>query len=389
MTKKWTTNDFPVGLYNLHPDPSVNFQMNRFYNWTNDKTMLAEMQNASNAIHSYSDLIKSFIELGEISLEKNEKLKAAYYFRGAEFYIPDSNPDKKKLRKRFISLTCDYYGISENQHYMIPYQNGYLSAYRISPEKPKSTVVFFGGFDSYVEELFLMTMIFKDAGYDVICFDGPGQGSALEDYNIPMTHEWEKPVKSILDYFRLNDVTLIGMSLGGYLSLRAAAFEKRVKRVIAYDILADFFDVLTHQIDPVFRDTFKDIMVQEKIEEVNTQLKKLAEQNLMLEWGIMQGMHITGSTSPYEFFHKMLSYNTKTFSPLITQDVLLLAGQNDHYVPIKQFTDQILTLTKVRSLTARMFTSEETADTHCQIGNLGLAADVMLNWIDQILSMPK
>lgn len=384
MTKKWTTNDFPVGLYNLHPDPSVNFQMNRFYNWTNDKTMLDEMHSASNAIHSYSDLIKSFIELGEISLQKNEKLKAAYYFRGAEFYLPDSDPDKKKLRKRFISLTCDFYGISENHHFMIPYQNGYLSAYRISPENPKSTVVFFGGFDSYVEELFLMTMIFKDAGYDVICFDGPGQGSTLEDYKIPMTQEWEKPVKSVLDYFLLNDVTLVGMSLGGYLSLRAAAFEKRVKRVIAYDILADFFDVLTHQLDPVFRDTFKDMMVHEKMEEVNTTLKKLAEKNLMLEWGIMQGMHITDSVSPYEFFHKMLSYNSDTFSHLIVQDVLLLAGQNDHYVPIKQFTDQILTLTNVRSLTARMFTSEETADTHCQIGNLGLASDVMLNWIDQI-----
>jgi len=94
-----------------------------------------------------------------------------------------------------------------------------------------------------------------------------------------------------------------------------------VKRVIAYDILSDFFDVLTHQMDPAL----------------------------------------------------------KTFSHLILQDVLLLAGQNDHYVPIKQFTDQILTLTNVRSLTARMFTSKETADTHYQIGNLGLAANVMLH----------
>ncbi|WP_033168039.1 alpha/beta hydrolase [Clostridium sp. KNHs205] len=382
--KKWTTKDFPVGLYNLHPDPSVNFQMNRFYNWTNDKTMLDEMRRASNTIHSYNDLIKSFIELGENSLQKNEKLKASYYFRGAEFYLAESDPRKQNLRKGFISLVSDFYGITENQHYMIPYQNGYLSAYRLSPENPKDTVVFFGGFDSYVEELFLMTMIFKDAGYDVICFDGPGQGTALEDYKIPMTHEWEKPVKSILDYFRLNEVTLIGMSLGGYLSLRAAAYEKRVKKVIAYDILTDFFDVLTHQIDPVFRDTLKDMITQEKMEEVNTVLNKLTEKSLMFEWGIMQGMHITGSKSPYEFFHRMISYNTAAFSHLITQDVLLLAGQNDHYVPIKQFTDQILTLTKVHSLTARMFTPEETADTHCQIGNLGLEADVMLNWIEQI-----
>jgi pimeloyl-ACP methyl ester carboxylesterase len=384
MIKKWTTNDFPIGFYNLHSDFSVNFQMNRFYNWTNDKTMLDEMRSASNTIQSYDDLTKSFIELGKISLQKGEALKAAYYFRGAEFYLPETNPDKQNLRKQFISLVNDFYGISKNQHYMIPYQNGYLSAYRMSPEDPKGTIVVFGGFDSYVEELFRLTMIFKDSGYDVICFDGPGQGSALEDYKIPMTHEWEKPLKSILDYFKLEDVILIGGSLGGYLSLRAAAYEKRVKRVIAYDILTDFFDVLAHQIDPDFRDTCKDMIAQEKTEEVNLVLKKLAGKSLMLEWGIMQGMHITGSRSPYEFFHRIISYNTESFSHLITQDVLLLAGQNDHYVPIQQFTDQILTLTNVHSLTARMFTSEETADTHCQIGNLGLAADVMLHWINHI-----
>ena len=140
---------------------------------------------------------------------------------------------------------------------------------------------------------------------------------------------------------------------------------------------------MTHQIDPGFRDTFKDMINKGNKDEVNIVLKKLIEKSLMLEWGIMQGMHITGSKSPYEFLYSTLSYNTKSFSHLITQDILLLAGQNDHYVPIKQFTDQILTLTNVHSLTARMFTSEETADNHCQLGNLGLAANVILNWINQ------
>ncbi len=382
--RQWTTKDFPIGFYQLHPDFSINFQMNRFYNWTNDITMLEEMRNASSTILSYNDLIKSFVELGEISLRKKETLKAAYYFRGAEFYLPESHPNKQELRKQFITLVRDFYGITKDQHYMIPYDNGFLSAYRISPERPKGTIVIFGGFDSYVEELFMMTMVFIDAGYDVICFDGPGQGSALEDYRIPMSHKWERPAKSILDYFELNDVTLIGVSLGGYLSLRAAAYEKRVKRVIAYDVLMDFYDVLTNQLEPEFREIFNDMIAQEKAEEINEVLKKLMGNSLMLEWGIMQGMHITGSNSPYDFFQNILAYNTESFSHLITQDVLLLAGQNDHYVPIKQFTNQISALTKVHSLTARMFTSKESADTHCQIGNLGLATEVILNWINQV-----
>lgn len=61
----------------------------------------------------------------------------------------------------------------------------------------------------------------------------------------------------------------------------------------------------------------------------------------------------------------------------------MLAGQEDHYVPIEQLPEQIGTLTNVRSLTARMFTAKEFASNHCQPGNIGLAVRVMLNWIEQ------
>lgn len=390
MAKKWTTKDFAVGIYNLHPNSSINFQMNRFYNWTNDKTMLNEMKEASSTIHSYDDLIKSFINLGKNTLKKNEKLKAAYYFRGAEFFIPESDPHKQELRNKFISLSNEYYGISKNQHFLIPYENGFLSAYRFTPENPKGTVVFCNGFDGYIEEGNLIMLVFKDAGYDVISFDGPGQGTSLEDYKMPMTHEWEKPVKSLLDYFNLNDITLIGMSLGGHLALRAAAYEKRVKRVIAYDILPDFFKVIMHQIIPVIHKTnpsikdIEDFLIHGEAKKVNALLNDLMQKSLMLEWGLKQGMHVTGSNSPYEFIHKIISYNTANFSNLITQDVLLLAGQDDHYVPIEELPEQIKTLTKVRSLTARMFTASENAGNHCQLGNIGLAVDVILNWIEKI-----
>ncbi len=44
----------------------------------------------------------------------------------------------------------------------------------------------------------------------------------------------------MLDYFHLDDVTLMGYSLGGCLAVRAAAYEARVQRVITDDILTDF-----------------------------------------------------------------------------------------------------------------------------------------------------
>ncbi|SFR23282.1 MULTISPECIES: alpha/beta hydrolase [unclassified Paenibacillus] len=383
MTKKWQPDDFPVGLYELHPDASVNFHMNVFYNWTNDNVLLDEMREVGKIAHNYETLIKRFIELGDESLKKDAKLRAAFYFRGAEFFIPQSNSLKQTLRDQFIQLSKEAYGITDEQHYLIPYERGYLSAYRLSAENPKKTLVLFGGFDSYIEELFRMSMVFRDAGYDVIMFEGPGQGSVLETYNIPMTHEWEKTVKSLLDYFKVENVTLIGLTLGGNLVLRAAAYEPRAKKAVAYNILTDFYEAVTHQIPPSFRDKLNIMIDEGDSQTVNDTLAQLMKQSLMLEWALAQDMHVTGSKTPYDFLNGTKAYNANHFSHSVTQDVLLLAGQNDHYVPINQLTDQILTLTNVRSLSARMFTPHETSDTHCQIGNIGLALHVILNWMEQ------
>jgi alpha-beta hydrolase superfamily lysophospholipase len=59
-------------------------------------------------------------------------------------------------------------------------ETGRLLAYRFITPSPKSTIVVFGGFDSYIEELIPTALLLRDAGYDVVAFDGPGQGAALK-----------------------------------------------------------------------------------------------------------------------------------------------------------------------------------------------------------------
>ncbi|OCA99116.1 alpha/beta hydrolase [Clostridium beijerinckii] len=376
---------FPIGFYNdLHPDFSINFQMNRFYNWSNDEDMLKEMREISPSIHNYEEYISKFLELSEKSLKQGNKLKAAYYLRGAEFYIKESSPQKHNCRKRFISLMQEHYNIEENQYFKVPYENGFLSTYRFTPENPKGTFVMFGGFDSYIEELFPMAMTIKDSGYDVVCFEGPGQGVTLEDYKIPMTHEWEKPVKTILDFFQLDNVTLFGLSLGGYFVIRAAAFENRVKRVIADDICADFYELVLRQLPLNLKEKFNALIIGQKSKELNILLERLAKESLMLEWAINQGMHTTGSQTPYDFLSKAILYNTTEISEKVEQDVLLLAAQDDHYIPLNQFFEQGKSLKNVRSLTMRMFTKKENAQNHCHIGNVGLSIEVILNWLEEM-----
>jgi hypothetical protein len=74
-------------------------------------------------------------------------------------------------------------------------------------------------------------------------------------------------------------------------------------------------------------------------------------------------------------------YEFAGISSQLTQDVLLMAGAEDHYIPVHQLPDQIATLTHVRSLTARLFTRAEQAQNHVQVGNMGLAFRTMIDWM--------
>lgn len=178
---------FPVAFYNdLHPDFGINFQMNRCYNFSNDDEMLREMREVSPRIHNYGEFIEEFLKLDAKSIQSGYKLRAAHYLRTAEFYMTFDNPKKQEYRMRFISLMREHFQIDVNQHYLVPYEEGFLSAYRFTPENPKGAFVVFGEFDSYAEEMFKTILAMKKSGFDVIFFDGPGQGATLEDYHIPI-----------------------------------------------------------------------------------------------------------------------------------------------------------------------------------------------------------
>ena len=97
-------------------------------------------------------------------------------------------------------------------------------------------------------------------------------------------------------------------------------------------------------------------------------------------------MHVFGTDSPAQYLRAIARYNTASVSSRVSQDVLLLAGREDHLVPIHQFTDQIASLTGARSVTARLFTRAESAQNHVQVGNLGLAFRVMQSWLEQHVS---
>ena len=382
-------NQFPTEYYDdLHQDESVNFQLNRFLAYVG-KDELDKFRSIGNKVSNFDEWKKEFLNLARETLEQGDKIRAGYYYRAAEFFMWNDDPKKQATREKFLQLVREGYGITDEQHHLVHYKDenmeGYLPAYFFDHPEPKDTFVIMGGGDSYVEEWFPLFMGLNEQRYRFVVFEAPGQGGALQEYNLPMTHEYHKAASAILDHFELEDVCFWGISGGGMAALRVAAYEKRVQRVICHDILYDVFDAMFRKVNPAKNFLLSTLMSWGLSGLINMMVKAAMKKDLTINFLIKQGMHIHGVDTPYKYLEMVRKEKTGDISHLVDQDVLLLAGTEDFGVPLDHFYKQIEALKNVRSLTARMFTREEQAQNHCQVGNIGLVLDVITNWIDLTL----
>jgi len=371
----------PVGYYRFSKNNFFNYQLNRWYSL--GYTRFEDIKIAGQSIKTIGDNKRIFSNLAEAAIKDNRLKNAAFYYRAAEFLTNPWDEDKLQLYKKFSETFYDAFEEFKIERHKVKYRDSFLSAMRLGPidSQYKGTVVIHGGFDSFIEEFFCYWRHFAEKGYEVVAFDGPGQGATLNFYKIPHDHDWEKPVKAILDYFNLDDVTLVGISFGGYWCLRAAAFEKRIKRVIVHGPL---YDLLEGSM-PIVR-KFLDIMMKsEKF--MNTSIRVRMKFLPVINHVVNHCLHINNKTGaePIEAVRWLLGMNKEHLhSDLVDQDVLLLAGEKDRFQSVKLYHKQMQALVNARSLTGRIFTEKENAQNHCQMGNLGLALNVMSDWLDEL-----
>ena len=369
---------FPVGYHEFSKDKAFNFQLNRWYSM--GYARFEDLKEAGRNINSFEEWKIEILKLAEIAVSEGRSMNAAFYYRAAEFFTTRKDPDKELLYNKFIDHFYKAFQDEKIERFEVPYNDTFLPAIRIQPtDTKKGSLVMHGGFDSFIEELYFLMRYLSDCDYEVIAFDGPGQGNALKRYGLSWDYEWERPTKAILDYFKLNDVTLLGISMGGWLCIRAAAFEPRIKRVIAWSVS---FDVL--QYTNILGQQFAKLFFRKFRNYTNNAMIKKMKKDLQYSWFVNNLMYITSKEVPIEGFDCLLQLNEENLhSDLVKQDVLILTGRKDHMIPFKMHKLQINALTNARSVTVRVFTGEENAQNHCQIGNIGLALDVISKWIEE------
>ena len=366
----------------FHPVETVNFQINRWLADADEDELVA----ATSRCASLAELKREMLALAARAESEGRALHASTYYRGAEFFMAFSDPDKMPAYEKFISLFYNGFQVPM-EHHRIPFEGASLPAVRFRAEGGRrDTLVIHGGFDSYMEEFFSWASTFTSMGCDVVLFEGPGQGAAIRRFGLTMGHDWERPVGAVLDHFGVKACTLMGISLGGYLAPRAAAFEPRVKRVIAHNILTDFYDCFASRGGSHLFRAIDRAAVEGRAADVNARIERLIATNEANGWAITHGMHISGSPSPSVYLDWLRKLRTAPFSFRIKQDVLLTAGTDDHIVPLEQFFEQGKTLTNAQSVTMRLFTEYEGCASHCQNGNKALLLAFVGNWLDFHLS---
>lgn len=369
--------ELPVGYHPFHANKFINYQLNRWYSLGYARR--EDIEQAARGIRSFEDHVQEFAKAAERAKGENRLKHAATYLRASEFLIAPEDERKIPTYKAFIALFDEAFKDEPFERHAVPYQGSYLSAIKVRSKTAgtKGTIVACGGFDSFIEEFYCMWDYFAAQGYDVVAFEGPGQGGSLRLHGQLFDHDWEKPTSAVLDHFQLQDVTALGLSMGGYWILRAAAYEKRIKRVIAMPPVYDWLELTS-----AFNRKLVGWLMQNR--GLMNFLVRMKMNAKILRHAIGNTLFIAGKHEPVEAVQWMLAMNPEHLcSALVDQHVLLLGGEHDAFQPPVLIDRQRNALVNARSTTVRVFTKAEHADQHCQIGNVGLALETMLHWIQE------
>lgn len=368
---------FPIGYHHFHRKQLFNFQLNRPFSLGYGRR--EDLEEAGKRISDFPGWKAEMVRQAEKATADGRLINAAFHYRAAEFYTFAGDPDKEALYGRFIELFERGFQGHGFQRFEVPYGQGYLPGLRLEPEgRPKGTIVLHGGYDSFIEEFYSLMCFFQVRGFRVVGFDGPGQGGARRKGGLTMDLRWEQPVGAVMDHLDLSDVTLIGLSMGGYFALRAAAFEPRVRRVIASGHAYDYMKVAPAPAAWLMMFFHRNLR-----EFTNRMSFRKMRKGGMEAWSIGHLMYILDVDEPMAGLDFALQLSEENLhSERVTQDVLLLASRNDHFIPFRLHGEQVSRLVNARSVTDRVFTKSEHAQNHCQIGNMGLALRVMSDWIE-------
>jgi alpha-beta hydrolase superfamily lysophospholipase len=316
-------------------------------------------------------------------------LRASNYYRTAGFYMvkpEDQNKSLKAYQKSRHDFHQALYSLPYIEAVEIPYEKTTLPGYLIrSKNKNAPIVIVHSGFDGTVEELYFeVGQALHDRGYNCLLIEGPGQGLVLRSQHLSFRPDWEKVIKPVVDFVQTipnvdkNSIALMGISMGGYLAPRAAAFEPRIKALIANGGVYDLSEAVVRAIP-------KEIvaLIDKNPKEFNQLIENEMNKNTTMRWFYENGMWSFHAKTPAEFMVKLREYNLKNVAQHIQAPTLVVDSEADAFMHGQaRMLYQHLSSPK----TFLEFTRREAAESHCQMSATAISNELILDWLDKTFS---
>ncbi|MFE9411385.1 alpha/beta hydrolase family protein [Streptomyces sp. NPDC006704] len=356
--------------------------------WLREWTKTAERVHAI-AIHALTG--------GHRVSAREALLRASSYYRTAEFYRRD-DPANDPEAKRLSTLSRETFATAASlmdtpvEAVRIPYEDTTLPGYLFLVDDsgtPRPTVIFTSGFDSTLEEVyFVVGAAALRRGYNVLAYDGPGQGAALREQGLFFRPDWEAVVSPVVDYaltrpeIAPDRLALMGYSLGGYLTARAAAHEHRLAALVLDDGLYDYYDAHTRMMPPFLTEWVE----TGRDELANPVVGLMMKNNTQLRWALRNGVWAFGAASPADYIRRTTDYTLKGVAQLIQCPTLVLDAENDQF-----FRGQPQLVSDALTCPHTLITlpEDEGAGEHCHMGAMSRFNQITFDWLDTTLTPAK
>lgn len=356
---------------------NFNFQVNRLLSYGKMACEKEEVYEAAKNINDFETWYQTWYKLAEKAEIEGRYVHSMYYYRMAEFMLKDDEPLKDKMYYKMSQMFSKAF--PHIKRYQVPFEKGYLPCLYLKATGNRKTILIHGGYDSFIEEFYLTCEKFVQVGYNVLLFEGEGQGATLRQ-GMRFNEKWERSTNAILDYFGLSNITLIGISWGGYFALRSAAFDKRITHIVCFDACYDGLNVQFGLMKQPVRFLFRFLYKLKCRQTINFLAQQKMKKDDLADWAISHGMYITQTQSPYDFYRAIEKHTLQGLLNEIDQNILLLAGEKDHYIPKWQF-EFLSTHLSNANVTAKLFTKAEHGEQHCRVGNYDLGIQFIIDWL--------